>query len=151
MKSTFLLLSAGLILSVSAQAQKNKKASPAKINVPENVNASFKGSFAAVEKSKWDKTYTGNYVAVFTNAENISQTAEYNEAGVLVKTKTIYNVEALPQTVTTALETKYAGAKVNECVKVEIPGVAPYYKVKIETTNNLKRELFISEEGAVAE
>jgi hypothetical protein len=151
MKNTFFLLSAGLILSISAQAQKTKKATPAKINVPENVNASFMGSFATVEKNKWDKTYTGNYVAVFTNSENLSQTAEYNEAGVLVKTKTVYSADALPQIVNTAIETKYAGSKVNECIKMEIPGVAPYFKVRIETVNNLKKELFISEEGVVAE
>lgn len=151
MKNTIFLVSAGLILSISAQAQKNKKTTPAKFNVPENVNASFKGSFATVDKNKWDKTYTGNYVAVFTNSENQSQTAEYNEAGVLVKTKTVYSTDALPQIVNTAIETKYAGSKVSECIKLEIPGVAPYFKVKIETINNLKKELFISEEGVVAE
>ena len=151
MKNTFLSLSAILILSLSATAQKNKKATPAKLNVPENVNVSFKSSFATVEKNEWNKTYMGNYVANFINAEQLKQSVEYNEAGVIVKTKTMYAPENLPMNVSTALETRYAGAKVSECIKMEIPGVTPYYKLKIETTNNTKKELFISEEGTVVE
>lgn len=151
MKNIILLLSISLVLGLSAQAQKSKKTATAKVKVPETVDASFKGSFATAEKNKWDKTYTGNYVAVFTNADSLSQSAEYNEAGVLLKTKTIYNTSALPEVITTALLTKYADAKVTECVKMEIPGVKPYYKVKLETSANMKKELFISEEGAIAQ
>jgi len=151
MKNIFLSLSAVFILSVSAQAQKNKKTAPAKLNVPENVNASFKGSFATVEKNEWNKTYMGNYVANFINADQLSQSVEYNDAGLIVKTKTTHAPESLPVNVGAVVETKYAGAKVSECIKMEIPGLKPYYKVKIETTNNTKKELFISEEGTVVE
>ncbi|MBC7866490.1 MAG: hypothetical protein H7X88_03050 [Gloeobacteraceae cyanobacterium ES-bin-316] len=150
MKNIFLSLSAILILSFSSQAQKTKKVA-AKVNVPENVNASFKGTFATVEKSEWNKTNVGNYVASFTNTDNLSQVAEYNQEGVMVKSKVIYNLEALPENVTSALSKKYADAKVTECVKMQIPGVTPYYKVKLETSTNQKRELFISEEGSVVE
>lgn len=151
MKNTFLSLSAIFILSISAQAQKYKKALPAKLNVPENVNATFKASFATAEKNAWNKTYMGNYVANFVTADQLKQSVEYNEAGVLVKTKTIYAPELLPVNVNTTVESKYAGAKVSECTKMEIPGIKPYYKVKIETINNTKKELFISEEGTVVE
>lgn len=150
MKNIFLSLGAVLILSFASQAQKTKKA-PAKVNVPENVNESFKGTFASVEKNKWNKTNIGNYEVSFTNNDSLTQVAEYNDAGVMLKSKTIYNLEALPENITAAVEKKYAGAKVSECVKMEIPGVAPYYKVKVETATNLKRELFISEEGVVVE
>ncbi len=150
MKNVFLSLSAILILSFASQAQKSKKTT-VKINVPETVNESFKGTFASVEKNNWNKTKLGNYEVSFTNNDSLTQVAEYNDAGVMLKSHTVYNLEALPENITAAVEKKYAGSKVNECVKVEIPGIAPYYKVKLETTTNLKRELFISEEGVVVE
>ncbi len=146
----FLSISAVLVLSFASQAQKTKKTTP-KVNVPENVNESFKGTFATVEKNKWNKTVIGNYEVSFTNSDSLTQVAEYNDAGVMVKSKTIYNLEALPEIITASVEKKYSGAKVTECVKMEIPGVAPYYKVKLETPTNLKRELYISEEGVVVE
>jgi len=149
MKNIFLLLGVSLIVGFSAQAQKSKKTTTAKVKVPETVDASFKGSFATADKNKWNKTYTGNYIAVFTNADSLSQSAEYNEAGVLLKTKTVYNTAALPEVIMTALQGKYADSKVIEAIKMEIPGVAPYYKVKLETSSSLKKELYISEEGAV--
>ncbi len=150
MKNIFLSLSAVLILSFAAQAQKTKKVTP-KVSVPENVNESFKGTFATVEKNKWNKTVIGNYEVAFTNSDSLAQVAEYNDAGVMVKSRTMYKLEALPEAITAAVQKKYAGAVVKECVKMEIPGVAPYYKVKLETTTSLKRELFISEEGVVVE
>ena len=143
MKNLFLSLSAILILSFASQAQKTKKA-PAKVNVPENVNESFKGTFATAEKNKWNKTTIGNYEVSFTNSDSLKQVAEYNDAGLMIKSKTAYNLDDLHEIVAVAVEKKYAGAKVTECVKVAIPGVSPYYKVKIETPTNLKRELFIS-------
>jgi Putative beta-lactamase-inhibitor-like, PepSY-like len=149
MKNIFLLLGFSLMAGFSANAQKSKKTTTAKVKVPETVDASFKGTFATADKNKWDKTYTGNYVAVFTNADSLSQTAEYNEEGVLLKTKTVYNTTALPEVITTALQGKYAESKVLDAVKIEIPGVAPYYKVKLETPTSAKKELYISEEGVV--
>lgn len=151
MKNIFLLLSVSLVLGFSAHAQKSKKTTVAKVKVPQTVDESFKGSFATADKNKWDKTKTGNYVAAFTNADSLSQTAEYNEAGVLLKTKTVYKTSALPQIITTALQAKYANAKVTECIRMEIPGVAPYYRVKLETATSLKKELFISEEGSISQ
>ncbi|RYF88372.1 MAG: hypothetical protein EOO03_08570 [Chitinophagaceae bacterium] len=93
----------------------------------------------------------GNYEVSFTNADSLTQVAEYNDAGVMLKSKTTYNLEALPEVVTAAVEKKYPAAKITEVVKVAIPGVAPYFKVKAETAASLKRELYISEEGAVVE
>ncbi len=150
MKNIFLSLSAVLLLSFASLAQKSKKSTP-KVSVPENVNESFKGTFASVEKNKWNKTVIGNYEVSFTNSDSLTQVAEYNDAAVMVKSRITYNLEALPEIITTAVQKKYAGATVKECVKMEIPGVAPYYKVKLETTSNAKRELFISEEGVVVE
>ncbi len=153
MKNALLILCAGLMLSVSAQAQtKKKKVAEPKLSVPENINASFASQNAGVENSKWSKNYTGNYVASFTNASSLQQSAEYNAKGDLVKTTTIYDINALPANITTALQPGYADAKVTEASKVEVPGVAPFYKVKVEVGENKKqKQLLISEEGSVTE
>ncbi len=151
MKNTLFLICAGLLLSISVQAQKKKKSAPAKLNVPENINASFKNSYAVAENSKWSKNYTGNYVANFTNANSLVQTSEYNAAGILVKSKTTLDITSLPEVVTMAVEKKYSGAKVVDCMKIEIPGLAPYYKVKVMLVENKEKELLISEEGSVTQ
>lgn len=151
MKNTLFLICAGLLLSISVQAQKKKKSAPAKLNVPENIDASFKNSYAVAENSKWSKNYTGNYVANFTNANSLVQTSEYNAAGILVKSKTTLDITALPEVVTMAVEKKYSGAKVVDCMKIEIPGLAPYYKVKVMLVENKEKELLISEEGSVTQ
>ena len=153
MKNAFLILCAGLMLGVSAQAQtKKKKTSTPKLNVPENINASFASQNAGVENNKWSKNYTGNYVANFTNTSSLQQSAEYNAKGDLVKTTTTYDVAAVPENITTALQSQYADAKVTEVVKVEVPGVAPFYRVKIESGENKKqKQLLVSQEGAVTE
>ena len=153
MKNTFLLVCACFLISVSAQSQTKKKsaAKVSKVTVPESVSASFKGSYANVEKNKWSRTYTGNYVSVFSTPDSLAQEVEYNNTGVMVKTKTTYTLGTTPAVVGTAIEDKYPGAVVSEVVKMEIPGVKPYYKVKLTTAANAKRNLLISEEGAIAQ
>ncbi|MDB5201635.1 MAG: hypothetical protein JWQ27_1044 [Ferruginibacter sp.] len=150
MKNVFLILIAGLF-SFSASAQKKKSKAVVKLNVPEMVDASFKTQYATVEKNKWSKNYSGNYEATFTNAESLKQVAEYNASGRVVKTKTVFDVNALPANISTAVQAGYPEAKVTECTKYEIPGVSPYYKVKVTTTANKNKDLFISEEGAITE
>ena len=151
MKNTFLLLCAGLLLSIGANAQtKKKKSTAAKVVVPEVVDASFKTSYADVETKKWARTYTGNYVASFKNANSQEQSAEYNENGVLIKTKTSFDIAVLPENVTTSVEAKYAGAKISAVEKVEIPGIAPYYRVKLVTADtNKEKEILVSEAGSM--
>lgn len=151
MKSIFLVLSAGLMLSLSAHAQKKKTVKAPKLNVPENVNASFKSQYSAVDNNKWSKNYSGNFIADFINASSQKQTVEYNATAQVIKTKTFFDVTALPQNITTALQTNYADAKVTEAAKVEIPGVTPYYSVMITTANNKQKQLLVSEEGTVTQ
>ena len=149
MKNTLFLICAGLMLSVAADAQTKKKSAPAKVKVPETVDASFKGTYAVAENNKWSKNYTGNYVAVFTNANNQEQTTEYNTAGVLIKSKTTLDLATLPEVVTMAVEKKFPGATIAETVKVEIPGLAPYYRTKVKVSDTKEKVILISEEGAV--
>lgn len=153
MKNVFLILCAGLMLGVSAQAQtKKKKTTEPKVVVPENINSSFASANAGVENSKWSKNYTGNYVATFTNTSSLQQSAEYNAKGDLVKTTTTYDVAAVPANITTALQNGYSDLKITEATKVEVPGVTPFYKVRVENGETKKQKtLLISEEGAITE
>ena len=151
MKNTFFLICAGLLLTIGAQAQTKKtKTTAAKINVPESVDASFKSNFAVAENNKWSKNYTGNYVATFTNADSRTQVSEFNPAGVWVKSKTSFDVTTtLPENITTAVQTKYTGATINELDKVEIAGMKPYYRVKLTTADTKTKEIIINEEGSM--
>lgn len=152
MKNVLMIICAGLMLSVSAQAQKKKKASAPKLHVPENINTTFTSANEGATNSKWSKNYTGNYVATFTNASSMKQSVEYSAKGDLVKTTTTYDVNALPENVKTALTSQYATATVIDCSKVEVPGVTPFYKVKIENADTKKqKQLLVSEEGTITE
>lgn len=155
MKNTFLFLVGFLLFSLTADAQKKKikqksKTEKIKLKVPEEVNNSFKSQYTTVQDDKWSKNYSGYYVVNFTNAENLKQASEYNSQGTLVKTKITYDVAALPEVVGNALKTQYAEAKVLEGYRIEVPGVAPYYKVKI-ATDTKQKELFISEAGVITQ
>ncbi|RYY68932.1 MAG: hypothetical protein EOO13_10965 [Chitinophagaceae bacterium] len=150
MKNTFLLICTGLMLTIGAQAQTKKKAVTAKVNVPESVDASFKTNFAVAENNKWSKNYTGNYVATFKNADSRTQVSEFNPTGIWVKTKTTFDVATpLPENITTAVQTKYAGSTINELEKVEIAGMAPYYRVKLTTADTKTKEIILNEEGSM--
>jgi hypothetical protein len=154
MKRSFLILVVGLMFSVSVQAQKtHKKKAVAQVSliVPDNVKASFANEFATVADNKWSKNYSGNYVANFTNADNLKEVVEYNRAGNIIKSKTFYDETIMPKTVKNALMKSYADAKVNEVAKVDILGVTAYYSVSVTTNKNSNKQFLVSEEGTVSE
>lgn len=156
MKNTLLVLAAALLFNVSAEAQKkvhkSKKAVvAAKLVVPQNIDSSFKTNYSAVADGKWSKNYSGNYIADFTNQSNMKQSIEYDRAGNVIKTKTYFDSSAVPVNVTNALQKNYSNARLTEVSKVEIPGVMPYYSVKLWTPDNRQKQLLISEEGTVSE
>ena len=134
-----------------AQQKKSTKVVAPVVQVPEQVHATFKNQFAVAENGQWKKTYRGNYVAEFTNANQQGQSVEYDEAGKVLKNKIIYQPDHIPQEVNTALKTSYEGAIVKECVRIELPGIKPYYKVKMADAANIEKELLISEEGTISE
>lgn len=149
MKNTFFLLAIGLFFTTGIFAQATKKSAPAKLTVPEVVSTSFNTTFSQITESKWSKNYSGYYVVNFKNEADLQQTAEYNSEGVLLKSKTIYALSVLPQNVTMSVETKYAGAKIDACEKVNIPGIAPYYRVKLVTADLTPKEILVGEEGSI--
>ena len=156
MKHIIVGLTLLLSIGISAQAQKKvvKKTSSkttTKVVVPAVVKESFSSNYADVKNDKWSKSYVGNYVSTFSNAENIKQTNEYNANGQLLKTKIEFDSTTYPQIVTAALQQKYPTASIANVTKVQMPGLAPYYKVGIVIAETgRKRELFISEEGTIS-
>ncbi|MEO7523225.1 MAG: hypothetical protein ABIT58_03985 [Ferruginibacter sp.] len=151
MKNTFFILIVSLLMSISSQAQK-KKATPVKqVNVPENVTNTFRSLFTVANDNQWSKNFSGNYVAGFTNAENLKQTAEFSNSGAMLKSKVEYLPDALPENLSNSITTKYPNVKVSEAAKMQLPGVAPYYRVKIISSDNTTKELLVSEEGTISE
>ena len=50
-----------------------------------------------------------------------------------------------------SISVQYANSKVTEASRLQMPGVAPYYRVKIMGADNVSKELLISEEGTITE
>jgi hypothetical protein len=148
MKNTFFLLAIGTLLSFTTQAQKKK--ATVKLNVPETINTSFQTKYTSSEDAKWSKNSKGNYVVSFIDADKHKQSAEFDEAGAVVRSKTVYNEEGFPETIVNSVASKYTDAKITEATRLEIAGISPYYKVKIQQADN-KKELLISEAGTIAE
>ena len=151
MKNTFFLLFAPFFFTFSADAQQKKSAPVKQMKIPENVTTSFKGQFAAPSDNQWNKNYSGNYVATFTNADNLKQTAEFSESGAMIKSKITYSSGGLPQNVSSSITGQYPAVKIGEADKIQLPGVAPYYRVKVITADNTTKELLVSEEGTITE
>lgn len=149
MKNALIILSCGLLFSISAEAQKKKAPKP--ISVPAAVSTSFEGKFANAEKKSWKKGYNGNYVATFTNEAKQKQVAEFDASGNMVRSKTEIETGAVPENINTSVSAQYADSKVKEIAKVELAGIPSYYKVKIEQADNTTKEILISEEGTITE
>ena len=154
----FLLVIICVALSTIAVAQKktsnkhkgSKSNSTKSISVPTEVNTAFQAKYADVSKQSWNRKAGGNYVATFTGTDNVKQQVEFDASGVYQRTKSIYTKEQVPEIVTTSLSKNYADAEIQEIVKYEIEGVAPYYKVKIADGAKGKH-LLVSEAGDVSE
>ncbi len=154
MKKVIFGLGLGILTSFAASAQKTKAKTKTKsntsISVPADVNNSFTAMHADVEKKSWTKTVNGNYIANYQVDDMVKETAEFNVGGKLVKTKTAYSTEAVPEVVASAVTQKFTDATINECTKITMPGLAPYYKANIKLgADGRNKEILISEEGAI--
>ncbi|MEI2748570.1 MAG: hypothetical protein V9E88_07420 [Ferruginibacter sp.] len=153
MKKLFILfLCVGGLSFTSVYAQKKKpvKTQPA-VQVPENVYTTFKNQFAVAENGQWKKTFRGNYIAEFTNSSRQNQSVEYDTTGRVIKSKIAYSTDAFPSNIGNAVSAQYPGYAIAECVRMEIPGVKPYYRVKLSGENSAQKDLLISEEGTISE
>lgn len=151
-KTVSMLIGTAILMSFSVQAQKKQQVPVAlPLEVPQPVHVSFMNRFADSSIARWKKTYRGNFIAEFTNAVSQELSVEYDPNGMLLKTKTRYHVDALPPQISQTLVANQPEAKVEECIKVDIAGIRPYYKVKLTDINNTQKNLLISEEGTISE
>lgn len=151
MKNAFFLFLAAILLAGSAQAQKKKPVAVKQLQVPENVTTSFKSQYAVANDNSWNKNYSGNYVATFTNADNLKQTVEFSGSGAMIKSKIAIAPQTLAENLISAISTQYPGSKITEADKMQLPGVSPYYRIKILSAENTTKELLVSEEGTITE
>lgn len=158
MKKMILLASIFLLGTGAAMAQKKTTKSKVKakttvaVKAPELVNTNFITAYPDVTEAKWSKTAVGNYAATYTTTEGNTESVEYNEQGNVMKTKTTFPENNLPQEVSTGIQTKYAGATVENAEKITLPGVAPYYSVKLKLAGEdaKERNVYVSEQGLVS-
>lgn len=151
MKNPFLLVCALLILSLGVNAQTKSKRPSVKSSTPEVIKTSFKAQYPNVETVKWTKTLNGNYTAVFTNAEGREQTTEYNAEGAVLKSKIVFPIEGIEESMTTAVQSQYADATITSFTRYELAGMPAYYKIKIQAPDQSPKEILMSEEGAITE
>ena len=141
-----------MTLSIAAEAQTKSKAKvKAKPAASAAAPASVKTKFAADyegAKPSWKKTHRGNYIASFTNPDGLTESSEYSNNGEFVVSKIKYKTDALPEIVKTSLDSTYT---VTEIVKNRRPDIAPYYQLKVKTADGKQKQLFMSEEGSIAE
>ena len=139
--------------SVDAQTSKSKvkvkTTKAALISVPEVVKTNFQTKYISSTNNSWSKAH-GNYVVNFVNADGQKETAEYAAEGNLVKSKTTYSNDKIPENISNSLAAKYSDATITEVSKYELAGVSPYYKLKITQGTNTK-EILMSEEGTISE
>lgn len=154
MKNFLLLLFVGLLMHSMADAQnktkEKDKSVTTKITPPEAVSSAFQSAYPSVSGFSWSKNYNGNYTVAFVNADNLKESVEFTANGTLVKAKTTYTKESLPEAVTNSLASEFGGAEITEVNKYEIAGITPYYKLKVKKGDDIK-EILMNEEGMISE
>jgi hypothetical protein len=152
MRFLSLLICFFLAQGKAAQAQSGKTIPISLLlEVPAQVEASFARQFAAVTSKQWRKTWSGHYVALFTNDMNQLQLVEYDTSGIVLKKKISYPADRIPEQVQSAIAASYPAGTVKACTRLELPGIKTYYKATVAHTDQSLKELLISEEGTVSE
>ncbi len=123
-----------------------------KVKTPEAVNNSFTGAYPGVTNAIWSKTAVDNYIASYTSESGVKEEIEYNENGEIMKSRTTYTDTNIPQEVATGVLARFAGATIENAVKVTLPGIAPYYNVKLKTAgeDGKEKNVLVSNQGLVS-
>lgn len=157
MKKNLILFSVLLLIGGSAFAQikpkaKIKSKSEKSIAAPVAVNNEFKEAYGNITTAKWQKTPGGNYSASFTGEDGLKQKVEYKPNGEFISAKTNYAKEHIPEIVTAAISKDYSGFEISEVAKTTLPGINPFYRVKVISTETKKsKTVLVSEDGSIAE
>jgi hypothetical protein len=154
MRPTYVLFLACMLGSSVLHAQKKKPSTPPPppvVEVPEVITSNFKNQYLVAVNSQWKMTYKGNFINTFTNSDGRIQSVEFGPEGKFVKSKISYHPADLPLPVEQVMKNQYAGLKVTDCLRIEIPGIKPFFKVKVADSQNIEKEILVSEEGTVSE
>lgn len=152
-----IILALGLgLFSTAATAQKVNVKSKAKttkaIAAPSSVKNKFSSEYSAAKSVVWASSANGNFIAKFNNPEGNNQMVEYTKSGEFVSGKTVYKIDATPEAVQKAIAKDYADYSVESVMKMNLPNLDPYYKVKVKANGGgLTKQLLVSEEGDISE
>ena len=119
------------------------------VQAPEVVKSSFDQNFAEASVTKWAKTSAGRWTASFQK-DNINTIAEYDADGKWIATRSAYDAQTLPESVSTTLKTKYPAATIKDGWKIERSDVASYYKINIQD-NGTDKAVLLNEAGTITE
>jgi hypothetical protein len=138
MKNYFIVLTALIILSLSANGQG--------IKVPEPVKNAFAAKFPGAKNIRWGKETKTEFEAEFKlNGTDIA--ANFKSDGNWVVTETSLTTTTIPVQISNAVKSKYPDAILNGVEKVEKPGNKVYYEAIIKI-NGKKKEVEINPDGS---
>ena len=115
MKTIILILSI-FVFSVSATMAKTP---------PAAVTKAFSQKFQKAEKVKWDQEEANEWEAEFMLSGK-EMSASFDPSGKWLETETEIELIEIPESVKTALDKEYAGAKIRETSLIETPDFNGY-------------------------
>lgn len=141
MKKMFLILFlavSGLLLTQNVQAQLR--------DIPADVESAFSRQYPQAQKVTYEDKLI--YVLVHFTQSDSSSTAKYSSKGIWQWTETAMPFTGLPQQVQEGFnKSKYADWQVDHVYKVDLPGNLLRYKLQVEESALVKRNLYFSQNG----
>ena len=138
MKTTCLMVSLLLLLSLSSFSQVTK--------VPQVAKDNFARQYPEAREINWDNDVINVSVRFELNGERMN--AEYSNKGIWKKTEKDWDYDKLPDDVKDGFDkSKYADREVVETVIVYLPGDVQQYRLKVEKNDLQKKYLFFDDDG----
>jgi len=117
-----------------------------KVNIPENVQASFQKMFPAATDIEWEMEDENKWEAEF-KIEEKEVSACFTSEGEWIETE--YAVESLPETIETIINESYPGFEIDEVEIVESPEFNGY---EVELKNGKEEmEIMVTRQGEIME
>jgi hypothetical protein len=139
-KITFFILFviAGLLTSQKLQAQLRE--------IPAAVKSAFSQQYPDAQQVNYEDKLI--YVLVHFKQSDSASTAKYNSKGIWQWTETAIPLTALPQAVQQGFnKSKYADWQVDHVYTVDLPGNLLRYKLQVEESTIVKRNLYFTQNG----
>jgi len=139
MKSSVLIISLVLLISISACGQSDKE-------VPESVTSAFAQKFPKASKVKWGKESDKEWEAEF-KMDGKEYSANFDNSGVWTETEYEISAKEIPAVVKTTLDAETVGYKIDESSVSENKDGISYEFVIVKTKTEM--ELVIDPKGKV--